>query len=244
MQGQGCVDCHCTTEIITLNAAALSNYSLTISLSSEVGSGSESDGTPISIILHFLALIDSGSSHCFVDSKFVEDHDLPTKSIPPVQLQLLDGSAGSHISQSITLSVRFPSGDVIPIDFYVTRLDLSCNIVLGYNWLSRCNLLIDWVKHSMTFHSKLSDVSSSAASGASAQARIDPSSLVSDIPAASDPPVSACMDPSGPVPSSKPPSRSRQPPPPYEPIYSYPSIPSSAALMAPKISIISVATFI
>ncbi len=117
-------------EVVTLNATALSNHSLTVSLSSEVGSGTESDDSPIIIILRFLALVDSGSSHCFVNSKYVEDHNLPTKPIPPVQLRLLDGSAGSHISQSITLPVHFPSGNIISIDFYVTRLDSSCNIVL------------------------------------------------------------------------------------------------------------------
>lgn len=52
-QGQGCIDCHCTSEIITLNTATLSNHSLTVSLSSEVGSGLEPNGSPISIILYF-----------------------------------------------------------------------------------------------------------------------------------------------------------------------------------------------
>ncbi len=43
-----------------------SNHSLTISLSSEVGSGMESDDSPIISILRFLALVDSGPSHCLL----------------------------------------------------------------------------------------------------------------------------------------------------------------------------------
>ncbi len=71
----------------------LSNHSLTVSLSSEVGSGTESDGSPIITILRFLALVDSGSSHCFVDSKYVEDHNLLPNLFLLDQLPLLDGSA-------------------------------------------------------------------------------------------------------------------------------------------------------
>ncbi len=93
MQDQGCVDCNRTLEVVTLNAATLSNHSLTVSLSSEVSSSMESDNSPIITILRFLALVDSSSSHCFIDSKYIEDHNLPTKPIPPVQLRLLDSSA-------------------------------------------------------------------------------------------------------------------------------------------------------
>ena len=123
-----------------LNASALSDpLSLHIELFSEL------------IPTPFRALVDSGSSHCFVDSEFVARNSLPTLSVSPLRLQLFDGTSNHTITQTTLIPLHFPSGEVISVDFYVTPLDKSVSVVLGYRWLSAYNPLIDWKTHSIQF---------------------------------------------------------------------------------------------
>ena len=95
--------------------------------------------------------MDSGSSNCFVDTKFVSKAELPVRNIDPIPLTLIDGSVNNYISQIVTIPTRFPSGEEFPIDYYVTPLDSSCVVVLGHSWLLRYNPLIDWRLGNISF---------------------------------------------------------------------------------------------
>ena len=131
----------------------------------------------------FSTLVDSGSSNCFIDTTFVNKHSLSTYPVPPLKLCLFDRTTNSTITQAITLSPRFETGDITPTSFYVTPLDGSCSLVLGHNWLTHNNPLIDWATSSISFHSP--EQSMPANPHASQQPLTPPSSAE---PPTSDPP--------------------------------------------------------
>src|SRR5882724_10333162 len=110
------------------------------------------------------SLVDSGSSNSFIDSVFVQTQHLPAYGIPPIKLQLIDGTSNSIISQALDLQIRFPTGESQNLIFYVTPLDQSCTIVLGYCWLTCYNPSIDWVLGSIFFRQRSQHESKSSPS--------------------------------------------------------------------------------
>lgn len=144
-----------------------------------------------------------------------------------MKLWLLDGSIASSITQICSLPVTFPTGEIIPLDFYLTPLDSACKAILGYSFLSRYNPLVDWAEGKITFHHTEQHVS----------------------PPSSPPFKSAVVDDGDPIlvsipsnPASKP---SRQNKFPFEPIYTYPSLHGMGAqVQDTHIAVIGAAAFL
>jgi len=99
----------------------------------------------------FPVLVDSGSTHCFVDPSFANMNTLSRYLVSPIILHLFDGTTTTVITEATNLPIHFPSGDVTP-------LDSDCKIVLRHNWLSRYNPSIDWVLSSIKFRTSTQQV--------------------------------------------------------------------------------------
>jgi hypothetical protein len=117
---EGRIDLTCAKEL-RLNAVALLNPTLLCPYISLLDYPSISE---------FLALVDCGSSHCFIETSLIRKQKLHTYLIPPILLRLFDSTCNATISEAIDLSIRFSSGKVTSEMFYVTPLDSSCLIIL------------------------------------------------------------------------------------------------------------------
>src|SRR5260370_29041838 len=100
----------------------------------------------------FIALLDSGSSHCFVDKVFAKKNKLALSKLPSIiPLQLFDGSAQNSISPKTNISLTFSTCETHQTEFYITKLDKGYSVILGYDWLVRHNPSIDWAETKVVF---------------------------------------------------------------------------------------------
>jgi len=102
--------------------------------------------------LSFLSFLNSGSTCSFIYEGYVVEHNLPSILIPPILLCVIDGSMHPPITSTLTLTIQFSCGTTHSIRYIVNQLDSDFPAVLGLDWLTQHNPLIDWVDQSVTFH--------------------------------------------------------------------------------------------
>jgi hypothetical protein len=86
----------------------------------------------------------------FPNLSFPFNH-FPIVSVPRMRLCLIDGSSLSYITRATDISVRFSCGTTHQVRFLITKLDTKFPAVLGLDWLTLHNPLINWADSSVTF---------------------------------------------------------------------------------------------
>src|SRR5258706_12794847 len=128
---------------VALHTSSLSPNSFFLSLTS----------TSICNLLQlFCALLDSGSSHSFVNEAFATNNKLKFSYLPnPIPLKMFDGSTPSNVSKKVWMPITFSTGEMCHLEFFITNLDENYSLVLGYDWLAQHNPNIDWTETKTMF---------------------------------------------------------------------------------------------
>jgi hypothetical protein len=72
-------------------------------------------------------------------------------TVPQIRLCLINRSSLSYITHATDISVWFPCGTAHQVRFLITKLDTKFPAVLGLDWLTLHNPLINWADSSVTF---------------------------------------------------------------------------------------------
>jgi len=133
---------------IQLNTSTLSNpHSLFISLTSFLILGQNYLNKTL-----FQALINSKSTYCFINLKFIDIYYLKTSATSLIVLYLFNSLLNSTISKIANLLIIFSTSNYINLNFYVTLLNSFYFLVLGYNWLISHNPLIYQTNRLINFY--------------------------------------------------------------------------------------------
>src|SRR5260221_1417360 len=126
-----------------LNTTSLSPNSSFLSLTSP------SARNPLRL---FCTLLDSGSLHNFVNESFAIYNKLLPLYLPTlIPLRMFDGSSTSTVEKKVQIPIKFSTGELHIVEFYITKLDEEYSVVVGYDWLTCHNPIIDWTETKITF---------------------------------------------------------------------------------------------
>src|SRR5258708_32359217 len=84
--------------------------------------------------------------------------------VNPIPLKMFDGSTPLNISKKVWMPITFSTGETHHLELFVTSLDENYSLILGYDWLARHNLSIDWTETKITFR-ELKNLKEKLASG-------------------------------------------------------------------------------
>src|SRR5260370_17810858 len=98
-------------------------------------------------------MLDSGSSHSFVNEAFALNNRLKTSYLPrAIPLRMFDGLTTSTVDRMCRLPITFSTGESHTMDLFITKLDEEYSVVLGYDLLIQHNLSIAWGETKTQFH--------------------------------------------------------------------------------------------
>jgi hypothetical protein len=94
-----------------------------------------------------IVLFDSGASHSFISTAYVEKHNLP---ISLLKCQMIVSSPGGDIPvRQLCLKVNLKIRGVDFITNLIVLESKGVDVILGMDWLSKHKMLIDCVKKSV-----------------------------------------------------------------------------------------------
>lgn len=105
--------------------------------------------------LNTQVMIDSGAARSFIDRSFLENNNIPMRSLPePVNLTMGDGtpSAAGPVLHEAPVHLTIATHHHEEIVLKVTKLG-QYPIILGMDWLWTHNPAINWKNHVVSFHS-------------------------------------------------------------------------------------------
>src|SRR5260370_12249603 len=81
----------------------------------------------------FHTLLDSGSSHSFVNEAFAMENKLKFSYLPnPILLKMFDGSTPLNVSKKVWMPITFSTGETHHFKLFITTFAENYSLILTY----------------------------------------------------------------------------------------------------------------